>query len=73
MKDQIIVITGGSSGIGPETIKDLLRQGATAIIFCRDWVQAIEAINTVQNQSKKSKCIYMHLDLTDYENIKSFF
>jgi len=61
-----------SHGIGLEATKDLLRQGATVIICCRDWVQAIEAINTMQNQSKKSKCIYKHLDLTLYENIKSF-
>ena len=72
MKDKIIVITGGSRGIGLETAKDLLRQGATVIICCRDKVQANEAINTIQNQSHKSKCIYINLDLTDYENIKSF-
>jgi len=72
MKDKLIVITGGSRGIGLETAKDLLRQGAIVIICCRDKVQAYEAINTIQNQSHKSKCIYMHLDLTNYENIKSF-
>ena len=72
MKDKIVVITGGSRGIGLETTKDLLRQGATVIIGCRDGVQANQAIDTIENNSHKSRCSYMHLDLTDYENIKSF-
>ena len=72
MKDKIIIITGGSRGIGFETTKDLLRQGATVILGCRDKIQANKAINTIENNSHKSKCHFMHLDLTDYENIKSF-
>ena len=72
MKDKIVVITGGSRGIGLETTKDLLRQGATVIMGCRDSIQANKAINTIENLTHKSRCSFMHLDLTDYENIKSF-
>ena len=72
MKDKIVVITGASRGIGLETAKDLLRQGATVIIGCRDSVQANKAIDSIENFSQKKRCIYMHLDLTDYENIKTF-
>ena len=72
MKDKIIVITGASRGIGLETAKDLLRQGATVIMGCRDGVQAKKAIDSIENLTHKSRCSYMHLDLTDYENIRTF-
>ena len=72
MKDKVVVITGGSRGIGFETTKDLLRQGATVIMASRDAVQANKAIETIGNNTHKSRCIFMHLDLTDYENINQF-
>ena len=72
MKDKIIIITGGSRGIGLETTKDLLRQGATVIIASRDPVQANAALESIQNNTHKSRCTYMHLDLTDYDNINKF-
>ena len=72
MKDKIIVITGGSRGIGLETAKDLLRQGAKVIIGCRDSIQANKAINTIHNHSQRSRFIFIHLNLIDYDNIKLF-
>ena len=72
MIGKIVIITGGSRGIGFETTKDLLRQGATVIIASRDPIQANKAIESIKNNTHKSKCIYMHLDLTDFDNICQF-
>jgi len=72
MKGKIVVITGGSRGIGLETTKDLLRQGATVIMASRNADQANKAIESIQNNSQKSRCEFMHLDLTDYDNINQF-
>ena len=72
MNNKVIVITGGSRGIGLETTLDLLRQGATVIIASRDKIQANEAIESIKNKTNISRCIFMHLDLTDYDNINQF-
>ena len=72
MKGKVVVITGGSRGIGLETTKDLLRQGATVIMGSRDENQAHKALESIQNNTHKSHCIFMHLDLTDYDNINKF-
>ena len=72
MKGKIVVITGGSRGIGLETTKDLLRQGATVIMGSRDENQAHKALESIQNNTHKSHCVFMHLDLTDYDNINKF-
>ena len=42
------------------------------IIACRDPVQANAAIETIQNSSQKARVSFMHLDLTDYDNINKF-
>ena len=72
MKNKIIIITGGSRGIGFETAKSLLKNGATVILACRKEKEAIESINTLENEDEKSRCIYMNLDLTNYDSILTF-
>ena len=69
MKGKVIVITGASRGIGLETVRDLLRQGATVIMGSRDGDKSKKVIETLPH---KNRCFYENLDLTDYKSIKEF-
>ena len=72
MNNKIIIITGGSRGIGFETAKSLLKNGATVILACRKEQEAIDSINTLENEDEKTRCIFMKLDLTNYDSILNF-
>ena len=37
-----VVLTGGNSGIGAETAKDLSNRGAEVFILCRDQVKVLQ-------------------------------
>ena len=53
MKNKIIIITGGSRGIGFETAKSLLKNGATVILACRKEKEALESINSLEDDKEK--------------------
>ena len=48
-----VVLTGGNSGIGAETAKDLSNRGAEVFILCRDQVK-------VPKQREASKLLIQH-------------
>jgi NAD(P)-dependent dehydrogenase (short-subunit alcohol dehydrogenase family) len=62
MKGTVIVITKGSRGIGLETTKGFLSQGATVIMRCREYAQSKQAINSIDNHNDKSRCFFSHLN-----------
>ncbi len=71
MKGQTIVVTGGDSHIGWETVKDLLIQGATVILACRNEKHSKILIESLPEENQK-RAIYIHLDLTDFSSIQNF-
>jgi retinol dehydrogenase-12 len=50
---QTVVITGGNSGIGYETAKDLCRRGARVVMLCRDDNRARKAVALIQETLRK--------------------
>lgn len=70
LTDKVIIVTGGNSGLGYESVKAFSEKGAEVILTSRD-------VNKGENAKKeigktKGNIVVMQLDLMDFASIKSF-
>ena len=72
MHDKIVLITGGSSGIGKETTRALAHKGATIVMACRDIAKAGKASDEIKNETGNSNIDIMLLDLASLDSIREF-
>ena len=68
---KVVVITGGNTGIGRETVLQLARRGARVITGCRDLGKA-EAVVREARDKYGADLVVEHLDLADLESVKRF-
>jgi len=71
MENKTIIITGSNSGLGKETAKDLLAQGANVIFACRDEKRALAVIESLPEESRK-RATFIQIDLCDFNSIYKF-
>ncbi len=69
-KGKIFLVTGANSGLGYETSKFLLEQGATVIMCCRDLLKGEKAKNELLKFNFSGKIELVELDLSDLKNVK---
>jgi NAD(P)-dependent dehydrogenase (short-subunit alcohol dehydrogenase family) len=69
---QVIVITGGNSGIGKESAVSLARMGATVVITARNPAKGEAALADIRQRSGSSSVDVMALDLADFASIRGF-
>ena len=67
MKDQIVLITGGSGGIGQASADLFAKAGAKVILAARNTTKA-EA-KAAQINSNGGECFVIHLDVTDPNSV----
>ncbi|KAJ7038772.1 NAD(P)-binding protein [Mycena alexandri] len=66
---QVIIVTGGNSGLGKETVKALLQHNAKVYIAARNAKNSKEAIEDLKAQTGK-EAEFLQLDLADLQSIK---
>jgi len=72
LKGKVVVITGGTAGIGKETVLELATHGATVHVLARDLQKAERFIGEIR-ESTCSKDIHIHhVDLSDFASVRAF-
>ena len=64
MKDKIVLVTGGNSGIGLVTVTELAKLGASVILVARDRSKGQAALEQAKRDSGSSKIDLMLADLS---------
>lgn len=72
MSGQIVVVTGGNSGLGYEEVKFLSSKGATVVLACRDINKGQQARAEILEQNQSGRIVVMALDLADLQSIQNF-
>ena len=67
---KVIIVTGGNSGLGYESVKAFAEKGAEVIMTSRSMEKGEAAKKTIG--AVKGKIVVMPLDLMDFASIKSF-
>src|ERR1700712_3729386 len=62
LSDKIVLVTGTSSGIGPETARAIAATGATVFCAARNLVKAKEALANVEGKIELLECDLSSLD-----------
>ncbi|CAK1546171.1 unnamed protein product [Leptosia nina] len=72
MVGKVVIITGGNSGIGLETAKNLAERGARVIIACRSVKRGTEAKDEIIQATGNADVVYRHLDLASLRSVRDF-
>ena len=75
MRKKTVLITGGNTGIGYETAKDLLRQGHDVILGCRDENKGKSAKARLEQGNVGQRvgvCDLAVFDLADTESVRDY-
>lgn len=72
MVGKTVIVTGGNSGIGFETAKNLADRGARVIIACRSTARGAKAAEEIVKSTGNRNVVSRHLDLSTFRSIREF-
>jgi NAD(P)-dependent dehydrogenase (short-subunit alcohol dehydrogenase family) len=70
MSDKVILVTGGSSGLGVETAKALAATGATIYVTARNIAKAEDALADLLRGPRTSQIHVLKLDLSSLQSVR---
>ena len=70
MTDKVVLITGGSGGIGKETAKGVARRGATTVIVGRNERRGRQAVAEIQQEAGHQRVAFLAADLSSQAEIR---
>ena len=72
MRDKIVVITGGNSGIGRVTATEIAKMGAKVILVCRNEQKAKAVQDDINALTGLNNCDLFICDFSSHNSIKQF-
>ncbi|KAJ7737828.1 hypothetical protein DFH07DRAFT_93639 [Mycena maculata] len=66
LSDKVVLVTGGNTGIGYETVKQLLLKNAKAHLAACSLDKAVAAIKRLKNET----AIFIQVDLADLRSLR---
>ncbi|KAJ6464066.1 NAD(P)-binding protein [Mycena sanguinolenta] len=70
LSGKIVLVTGGNTGIGYETVKQLLLKNAKVYLAARSKEKATTAIKRLETETKKT-AIFLQLDLAELPSVRN--
>jgi len=70
LDDQVALVTGGNSGIGRVTARELARRGCHVFIACRSAEGAQSALTEIRAESESNLVELLPIDLGDFDSIR---
>lgn len=67
-----IIVTGGNSGLGLQSVKAYAEKGAQVVLACRNYAKGDEARTDILKQVPDAQIAVMSLDLADLTSVRTF-
>jgi len=71
MKDKIVLITGATSGVGKETARELLKQGAQVVMLVRNTRKAEQVRDQFLKDNASAKVSIIECDLASLQSVRN--
>ena len=72
LQGKLVIVTGGTSGIGVETARALASAHAHVIITARDMARGAEVVDELKNSTGNDQIEVMELDLNSLQSVRTF-